>query len=88
VVWPAAGIGTGLAELSTRAPRIWSCLERARERLDVLGATHAPPTPKLVSPTNHPFVRAVLAAFPGAQIVGVREGTSFPTSGGRELGSS
>lgn len=34
VVWPADGIGTGLAQLPQRAPRIWNALERARLRLD------------------------------------------------------
>ncbi|TNC08749.1 hypothetical protein FF100_28305 [Methylobacterium terricola] len=33
VVWPAAGIGTGAADLQTRAPIIWARLERAREIL-------------------------------------------------------
>lgn len=33
VIWPAAGIGTGRAELLERAPRIWASLERALERL-------------------------------------------------------
>jgi hypothetical protein len=36
VVWPAAGIGTGLADLERRAPQVWACLERARERLEVV----------------------------------------------------
>ncbi len=30
LVWPAAGIGTGLADLERRAPRIWASLERVR----------------------------------------------------------
>lgn len=38
VVWPADGIGTGRAELPERAPRLWASLERARERLEALGA--------------------------------------------------
>jgi len=30
VVWPSAGIGTGLADLKARAPRIWAYLESRR----------------------------------------------------------
>lgn len=37
VVWPANGVGTGLADLPARAPRIWAALERARERLTRAG---------------------------------------------------
>lgn len=33
VVWPSAGIGTGLADLERRAPAVWALLERYRERL-------------------------------------------------------
>lgn len=33
VYWPADGIGTGRAQLASRAPRIWAYLERCRERL-------------------------------------------------------
>lgn len=36
VVWPAAGIGTGQADLESRAPRIWVSLERDREMLEAL----------------------------------------------------
>lgn len=36
VVWPAAGIGTGLADLERRSPRIWASLERTRESLEGL----------------------------------------------------
>lgn len=36
IVWPADGIGTGLARLPERAPRIWAALERARVRLEAL----------------------------------------------------
>lgn len=36
VVWPADGIGTGLARLADRAPRIWASLERAREKLGTI----------------------------------------------------
>lgn len=41
VVWPTDGIGTGLAELPQRAPRLWSALERARKRLEAL-SQHEP----------------------------------------------
>lgn len=37
VIWPTNGIGTGLAELPARAPRIWAMLERARVRLVEVG---------------------------------------------------
>lgn len=30
IVWPASGIGTGLAELEIRAPKIWSLIENLR----------------------------------------------------------
>lgn len=33
VIWPADGIGTGLADLERRAPRIWDSLQRALDRL-------------------------------------------------------
>lgn len=33
VVWPADGIGTGLAELPKRAPAIWQLIEDGRQRL-------------------------------------------------------
>ncbi len=38
VVWPTAGIGTGLADLERRAPRVWASLERARLRLEEVAA--------------------------------------------------
>lgn len=34
IVWPAAGIGTGLAELPKRAPKIWQLIEENRTALD------------------------------------------------------
>lgn len=37
VIWPTNGIGTGLADLPARAPRIWAMLERARVRLVAIG---------------------------------------------------
>ena len=33
VVWPAAGVGTGLAQLPTRSPKIWMLIEWMRARL-------------------------------------------------------
>lgn len=33
VVWPAAGIGTGRAQLERRAPRIWRWIDKAHKRL-------------------------------------------------------
>lgn len=36
VVWPAAGIGTGQADLERRAPRIWASLEETRAWLEAL----------------------------------------------------
>lgn len=33
IVWPSDGIGTGLAELPTRAPKIWNYLEKIRMML-------------------------------------------------------
>ena len=30
IVWPAAGIGTGLAQLERRAPKIWEIIEDLR----------------------------------------------------------
>lgn len=37
VVWPAAGLGTGRADLRLRAPRIWDFIEARRARLFELG---------------------------------------------------
>jgi hypothetical protein len=34
IVWPSDGIGTGLADLQKRAPRIWALIEDYREQLD------------------------------------------------------
>ena len=34
VLWPSDGVGTGRAELPTRAPKLWAALERARVRLE------------------------------------------------------
>ncbi|MEN3238250.1 hypothetical protein PUR29_32910 [Methylobacterium ajmalii] len=34
VVWPEAGIGTGLADLRLRAPRVWGSLQRAIAKLE------------------------------------------------------
>ena len=34
IVWPSAGIGTGLAQLPQRAPRIWKVIERLRLSLE------------------------------------------------------
>ena len=34
IVWPAAGIGTGLAELQQRAPLIWRTIEALRMALE------------------------------------------------------
>lgn len=36
VFWPSNGIGTGRAQLESRAPRIWTCLQRAVERLEII----------------------------------------------------
>ena len=36
VVWPKDGIGTGLADLPNKAPRIWGLLEGYRRELDRL----------------------------------------------------
>lgn len=33
VVWPASGIGTGLADLENRSPRIWNYIKRCEEKL-------------------------------------------------------
>lgn len=33
IVWPSAGIGTGLAQLSSRAPLIFEAIELLKERL-------------------------------------------------------
>lgn len=38
VVWPADGVGTGLAELPTRAPLIWEYIEIGRKALEKLAA--------------------------------------------------
>ena len=40
VVWPAAGIGTGLAQLKERAPTIWGLIEDLRILLDDKEASH------------------------------------------------
>jgi hypothetical protein len=34
VVWPAAGIGTGLADLKNKAPRIWTLIEGCQRILE------------------------------------------------------
>lgn len=34
IVWPADGIGTGLAELEKRAPKIWALIEENRKALE------------------------------------------------------
>ncbi len=39
VVMPADGIGTGLADLQRRAPRIWASLQKALERLEAIEPT-------------------------------------------------
>jgi hypothetical protein len=39
VVWPADGIGTGLAELERKAPAIWATLERWRAALSDLAVS-------------------------------------------------
>lgn len=39
VVLPADGIGTGLADLQRRAPRIWASLQRALARLEAIEPT-------------------------------------------------
>lgn len=36
VVWPANGIGTGLADLQRRAPRIWAHIEQRRKALPAI----------------------------------------------------
>jgi hypothetical protein len=41
VVWPEAGIGTGLADLKSRAPRIWEYIEIQRAELFALYWTAA-----------------------------------------------
>lgn len=33
IVWPEAGIGTGLAQLEVRAPKIWAVIEELRMSL-------------------------------------------------------
>lgn len=35
IVWPADGIGTGMAELAKRAPLIWKLIELHRELLEI-----------------------------------------------------
>ena len=42
VVWPEAGIGTGLADLERRAPRCWRHLERCRMRLQEIAESCEP----------------------------------------------
>ncbi len=78
VVWPAEGIGTGRARLRESAPRIWDMLERARRRLEEIEPEQASRIlPEQPSPStrieDHPFVRAVMIAWPGAEIVAVRD---------------
>lgn len=34
IVWPEDGIGTGLADLAHRAPRIWAYIESGRQALE------------------------------------------------------
>lgn len=34
IVWPSAGIGTGLAQLPSKAPKIWQAIERLRLGLE------------------------------------------------------
>ena len=36
VVWPSDGIGTGLADLPRRAPKIWEYLEERRQCLEAM----------------------------------------------------
>lgn len=36
IVWPADGIGTGLAQLQTKAPTIWVYLETSRIALEMI----------------------------------------------------
>ena len=38
VVWPKDGIGTGLASLQEKAPKIWAYLEERRRSLETLDA--------------------------------------------------
>jgi hypothetical protein len=35
IVWPADGIGTGLAELPKRAPKIWKLIETSKAALSL-----------------------------------------------------
>lgn len=42
VVWPADGIGTGLADLENRAPRIWEHIEERLSQLEVIAAGNDP----------------------------------------------
>jgi hypothetical protein len=41
VVWPKDGIGTGLAQLPTRAPEVWNFLEDGRKTLEWFVSLHA-----------------------------------------------
>lgn len=50
VVWPADGIGTGLAELPQRAPLIWDYIETGRRALEKLAATPLPSPRELDGP--------------------------------------
>lgn len=36
VIWPSDGIGSGLSEIPTRAPRLWDFMERCRKHLETL----------------------------------------------------
>jgi hypothetical protein len=42
VVWPADGVGTGLAQLPQRAPRIHAYIQRAKARMDEIAAGSSP----------------------------------------------
>lgn len=44
VVWPEAGIGTGLADLKSRAPRVWEYIEIQRAELFALHWTPTVPS--------------------------------------------
>lgn len=44
IVWPTAGIGTGLAELPERAPLIWNYIEAERIGLEKLAAEMSLPS--------------------------------------------
>lgn len=41
IVWPADGVGTGLAQLKERAPLIWDYIETGRKAIELL----TPPRP-------------------------------------------